>query len=197
MKIYVASLESVSPYSQSRKYEREVPKEEKENHDDYEARTWMNRLHKLPDGRVFIPPTQFKEALVECAGYLQVQIPGKGKNTYTKHFRAGILISEGLILPTMAAEVEGEWLSLDAQPGRGNGGRVWRCMPRIGEWKGDLSIHVLDETITQEVLRYHLEQTGAFIGIGRFRPKNGGFYGRFRVTELVEVGEEPQRAAAE
>ena len=194
MREYIASLVSVSPYSQSRQYEREFPRDEKELHDDYEARTWMKRLHTLPDGRVFIPPTQFKEALVECAQYLAIKIAGKGKATYTKHFKAGILISEGLILPIKAADVVGEWLSLDAQPTRSSGGRVWRCMPKIDEWRGDLTIHVLDETITQEILRYHLEQTGAFIGIGRFRPKNGGFYGRFRVAELVALD---QRLAAE
>lgn len=196
MKIYIASLASVSPYSQSRKYEREYPKDDKELHDDYEARTWMHRLHVLRDGRIFIPPTQFKEALVECARYLSMQIPGKGKATYTKHFRAGILISEGLILPIKQADIEGEWLSVDAQPGSGRGGRVWRCFPKISEWQGDLPIHVLDETITGEVLRYHLEQTGAFIGIGRFRPINGGFYGRFRLVELVAL-DRPVKEAAE
>jgi hypothetical protein len=194
MKAYIASLLSVSPYSQSRKYEREFPKGDKETHDDYEERTWRHRCHHLPDGRIFIPPTQLKEALVECAQYLSVQIPGKGKATYTKHFRAGILISEGIMLPIKVDDVVGEWLSLDAQPGSGRGGRVWRCMPRISDWQGDVGIHVLDETVTMDVLRYHLEQTGAFIGIGRFRPKNGGFYGRFRVEDLVAV-DQPRMAA--
>jgi hypothetical protein len=196
MKIYIASLVSVSPYSQSRKYEREFPREDKENYDDYEVRTWRHRLHVTSDGHVFIPPTQFKEALMECAKYLSIQIPGKGKATYTKHVKAGILISEGIILPDIAAEVPGEWLSLDAQPGRGTGGRVWRCMPRIDGWQGDLTIHVLDETITGDVLRYLIEQMGAFIGIGRFRPLNGGFYGRFRLVELIEASQ-PHSMAAE
>jgi hypothetical protein len=196
MKIYIASLASVSPYSQSRKYEREFPRHEKESHDDYEVRTWRHRLHVTSDGHVFIPATQFKESLVECAQYLSIQIPGKGKATYTKHVRAGTLISEGIILPIKADDVPGEWLSLDAQPGSGRGGRVWRCMPRIDQWKGDLTIHILDETVTADVLRYFIEQMGAFTGIGRFRPINGGFYGRFRLAELVEVSH-PSALAAE
>lgn len=195
MKIFIASLVSVAPYSQSRKYEREFPRQDKESHDDYEARTWRHRLHTTNDGHVFIPATQFKEALVECAQYVSLQIPGRGKATYTKHAKAGTLMSEGIILPVKAEDVPGEWLSLDAQPGSGRGGRVWRCMPRIDEWKGDLTIHVLDETITAEVLRYFIEQMGAFIGIGRFRPINGGFYGRFRLVELVEVAQSDRLAA--
>lgn len=196
MKIFIASLASVSPYSQSRKYEREYPRQDKETHDDYEVRTWRHRMHVTNDGHVFIPATQFKEAFVECAQYLSIQIPGKGKATYTKHFKAGLLISEGIILPTKADDVQGEWLSLDAQPGSGRGGRVWRCMPRIDAWEGDLTIHVLDETVTADILRYVIEQAGAFTGIGRFRPINGGFYGRWRLVELVEVSQ-PTALAAE
>jgi hypothetical protein len=43
----------------------------------------------------------------------------------------------------------------------------------------------LDETITEEVFKLHLEESGKFIGIGRFRPQNNGFYGRFKVNEIV------------
>ena len=32
-----------------------------------------------------------------------------------------------------------------------------------------------------------LEAAGQFIGIGRFRPQNGGFYGRFRISKLKLV----------
>jgi hypothetical protein len=30
-----------------------------------------------------------------------------------------------------------------------------------------------------------LEEAGKFIGLGRFRPQNGGFYGRFAVAKVV------------
>ena len=42
------------------------------------------------------------------------------------------------------------------------------------------------ETITLSVFRKHLEEAGKFIGIGRFRPRNNGFYGRFEVKEIHE-----------
>ena len=38
--------------------------------------------------------------------------------------------------------------------------------------------------ITEEVFRYHLEQAGTFIGIGRFRPRNNGYYGRFKLDSM-------------
>lgn len=43
---------------------------------------------------------------------------------------------------------------------------------------------ILDEIITEEVFREHLADAGSFIGIGRFRPRNNGFYGRFLVESV-------------
>jgi hypothetical protein len=43
---------------------------------------------------------------------------------------------------------------------------------------------VLDETITQDVFAEHLTEAGRFIGIGRFRPRSNGYYGRFTVEKL-------------
>lgn len=165
----------------------DFPKAEKEPPADYELRAWRERCHVDRDGFVFIPPTAFKEAITQAARYLGVKIPGRGNNSYTKHFTAGIIISEGIKLGIKKADVPGEWLYLNADGKKGGNKRVWRCMPYIEEWRGDLSIHVLDDTITQDVLAYHLEQSGVFVGIGRFSPQRGGYYGRYRVAELEEV----------
>jgi hypothetical protein len=182
MKTAVCSLKSAAPYSQSKRYV--VPKLEKESHADYEARTWRERLHTTPDGNVFIPPMSFKNCLAEVAQFLSVKIPGKGKATWTKHFLAGVLVSEPLILPNKKDAVTGEWLYVPSDGKRGGGTRVDKCFPVIPSWKGDVTFYVLDETITQDVFREHLQEAGKFIGIGRFRPRNGGYYGRFEVLDV-------------
>jgi hypothetical protein len=183
MRIATAHLKSVSPYSQSRYYQ--TPKLEKELAQDYEERTWRDRLHTLPDGRVFMPPMAFKNCLSECAKFLGIQIPGKGKSTYTKHFEAGVLVLEGLTLDIRKEDVAGEWLFVPSDGVRGSGRRVEKCFPIIHEWAGDVTFHVLDETITPSVLETHLREAGNFIGLGRFRPRNNGFYGRFAVEEIA------------
>lgn len=183
MKQCMVTLESVSPYSQSRFHNTD--KLEKEAHDDYEKRTWKNRLHVNEDGNVFIPPMQFKLCLAECAGYLGMQIPGKGKSTYTKHFVSGVLVTEPLILPDKAEDVQGEWLHVPSDGKRGGTKRVLKCFPYIPKWKGDVIFYLLDDTITKPVFEYHLDQAGKFIGIGRFRPRNNGFYGRFKIASEI------------
>lgn len=184
MKIAIASLVSISPYSQSRFYEVEKADKGRESSADYEVRTWRNRMHPTPEGNVFIPPMAFKNCLSDAAKYMSIQIPGKGKATYTKHIEAGILVYEPLVLPIKVDDVPGEWLFLPASGKRGDGKRVKKCMPRIDQWEGDVTFNILDEIITEDVFKAHLEAAGNFIGIGRFRPRNNGYYGRFKVISI-------------
>jgi hypothetical protein len=177
-----ASLKSVSPYSQSKHYMTD--KLEKESHRDYEARTWRDRTHCDKDGNIFIPPMAFKNCLSASAKYLSLSIPGKGKSKYTKHFEAGVLVMDPLVLPIKKDAVEGEWLFVPSDGRRGGTTRVEKCFPLIHQWSGDVTFYVLDETITKDIFEYVLQQAGKFIGLGRFRPVNNGFYGRFEVNSI-------------
>jgi hypothetical protein len=180
MKIAVATLESLSPYSQSR---RLPEKDKKEDWDAYENKHWRKRMHVTEDGFVFIPPMAFKRSLDTAASFLRENIKGKGQSEYGKHFLAGVMVMDGLVLPLKADDVEFERLDLSPSGKRGQIG-VYRQMPKIPEWSGDVTYHVLDDIITEEVFERHLEEAGSFIGIGRFRPQNGGFYGRYRVVKV-------------
>jgi hypothetical protein len=179
MRTVVASLESVSPYSQSKEKDHGFPKKEKESGESYEKRTWRERCHY--DGReiVFIPPMSIKNCLSDAARFLGVQIPGEGKSRYTKHFEAGIIIT------VKKDAIEGEWFFVPSDGRRGGGKRVWKCFPVVRTWAGDFTAYIIDDKITGDVFKYHLEQAGAFIGLGRFRPRNNGFYGRFKVKEII------------
>lgn len=180
MNICEAVLQSVSPYSQSRYYETAKKKEELPK--DYEARTWKDRLHVDKDGIVFIPPMSFKNCLSEIAKFRSRQIPGKGKTTYTKHFEAGVLVTDAVSLGIHRDQVDGEWLFVPADGKRGSGKRVPKCFPIIKEWKASVAFFIFDDVITEDVFIQHLKEAGQFIGIGRFRPRNNGFYGRFKVV---------------
>lgn len=182
MKIAVAHLKSVSPYSQSAAYL--TPKTDKESAADYEKRTWRDRIHATEDGYVFIPPMAFKNAMTEIASFLGMKIPGKRNATYTKHFTAGVLVVEPLVLNVKKADVVGEWLFVPASGKRGDGCRVWKCFSVIPDWEGDVVFNIFDETITEDVFLEHLKEAGKFVGIGRFRPAKNGFYGRFSVERM-------------
>lgn len=182
MKTVSVTFESISPYSQSKKIQDIKPHEETAR--DFEARTWKQRCHVNKDGNIFIPPMAFKNCIAEAAKFLGVQIPGKGKSNYTKHFEAGLLVIDPLVLPVKVDDVEGEWLFVPSDGKRGGSKRVDKCFPLISAWEGPVVFHVLDDTITKEVFEFHAHKMGAFIGVGRFRPRNNGFYGRFKPVKF-------------
>lgn len=183
MKICTAHLRSIAAYSQSR--DHKTPELEREGKDEWEKRTWREKAHVDRNGMIFIPPMAFKQCLDSTARYLGMQIPGKGKSTYTKHFLSGTLVMDRLTTSTKIDDVQGEWISANSDGVRGSGKRVQRCFPVLQFWEGAVDFYILDEIITRKVFEEVLRKAGQFRGIGRFRPENGGFYGRFEIIDTA------------
>lgn len=185
MKIATVTLKGVSPYSQSRHYEKtEVPMKAKELNDAYEQRTWMHRMHRTSDGFVEIPGTSFANCLKGAAKRLKIQVPGKGRVEYTKYFEAGIMVPDNLKLPIKADNVPCDRLFVPSDGKRGGGKRVTKHFPRIDTWEGDVRFYIFDDLIDEGVFTQVLRAAGMLVGIGRFRPENCGFYGRFDVLKV-------------
>ena len=165
----------------------DVPKLDRELSKDYEIRTWRERAHYNNDGKMIIPPMALKNCLSEAAKFLGLSIPGKGKSTYTKHFEAGIMVvDELLITPEITREtVQGQWLFVPSDGKRGGSKRVNKCFPIVNNWEATADIYILDEIITEDVLERHLDIAGKFIGLGSFRPRNNGMFGRFEVEDIT------------
>jgi hypothetical protein len=188
---YVVKIELTTPMLQGRQYS--VAKTQGESFADYENRTWRERLHTDEQTNVVIPPLMIKNMLRDAAKYLSESVPGKGKSTFTKHFRSGVMVFEPSILKTpegqtiKADSVEPLWLSVPSDGQTGGTKRVPKAFPEIA--KGTTfttEISVLDGKITREVLSRHLTDAGNFIGLGAMRVANGGVTGRFKVLSLTE-----------
>jgi hypothetical protein len=189
MKTAEVTIEGISPLSQARFHNS--LKLDKESPSDYEARTWREKCHF--DGKtrqVLIPPMAFKGALAETARFLGEKIPGKGNSTWRKHFDSGVLCVEPLLLAGINREnLESEQLFVPSDGVRGSGKRVMKIFPVIRQWGGKVIYLILDDLITENVFAKHVNESGKFIGIGRFRPQSGGFYGRFEVKSVQWSGQ--------
>lgn len=172
----------MSPYGQSRFHNTE--KLPKESCDDYDKRTWPERLHTDEKGFVFIPGQAFKFCLDSAAKRLGIKIVGKRGGTYTKHFNSGVSVFEPMGLGIKKKDVPFQDLFLNADGVRGSGKRVMRRMPIIQAWEGTVEFMVFDDVITEEIFTQVLKEAGKFIGIGQFRPENGGSNGRFSVEKI-------------
>lgn len=187
----VIILASESPYSQSRAHET-AKESANESADAYDARTWREHMHVNDAGQVYLPPMALKKSIEEAAQFRGERIPGKGQATYSKHFMAGVMIMDPILLvskatgkPIMRDDVPCDRLYLNADGKKGSGSRVWRRYPRIDNWTGNATLYVVDDVLTEDVVLKFIREAGMFIGAGRFRPRNGGFYGRFSVLKHV------------
>jgi len=178
-------IKGVSRLSWSR-YHR-TPKNENEDDASWEERTWRKRFDTNPDGECVIPPMAMKNTIAAAAKHSGKKIKGGGQQTYTKHFDAGVMVEPKPIpLGIMNDDLEHEWLFVPSNGQAGGGKRVEKCFPVIPEgWTIEVEFVVLDSKITQSIFREMLDYAGRLIGIGRFRPQNRGFYGRFEVTKCT------------
>lgn len=190
MKVATVMLKSVlgSPFMFGKFYE--VEKKAKENHQDYEARTWRERCHVGKDGKVLIPGGMFKKSLAAAAAYEPIKIPGRRNSTYTKNIEAGTSVVGDIHTDVKQTDVEGTWLMVPSDGKRGGGKRVSKCFPTLREWSGKLEFLILDSTVTDDVFFRTLTTAGLFIGVGVWRPRNGGENGRFTIESIVWSGED-------
>lgn len=165
-------------------------KTNQETHDQFDQRTWQEKVRRDDQGRVYWPHFAIKNALEESGKFLSMKIPGEGKKTFTDRFRKGILVVTPMYLQlhngrqVTIDDIVPERLFVPSDGKRGSGKRVMRTFPSLPKWQGTAEIHIADPKITDEVLIEHLETVGQFIGFGSMRIGNGGVNGMSEVQLL-------------
>lgn len=181
-------LENVpgSSYSQSAKHEE--PFLDRESHEDYDNRTWREKCTTNKQGQVAIPAMALKQCIDSVAFKLGEKVPNRRGATFKSFFASGFFcdadvpIANGKIITKQDAE--SVRINAHSTGKRGSGSRVPRRFPVFHKWHGVAEFTILDDVITPEVFERHVKAAGMIVGIGRFRPENGGTNGRFRVTKV-------------
>lgn len=190
MKVIEAKVKliGITPLSQSRKHS--VDPEEGESPDAFDKRTWRAKMHtlKTPDGEFLtLPAHGLQQALAAGAKYTGKKVPGKGGRQWGGIFEKGVTVPFDPVSNVLAADVGFIDIFANADGKRGSGKRVPRRFPQVERWEAEALFWVMEPSITETIFLEMLSAAGMFIGIGRFRPVNGGINGRFR-PELVSWG---------
>jgi hypothetical protein len=197
MTIYIARITGTSPLSQGKYHNTD--KKPRETPDAFEERTWHMRLHIDPEtNKALIPPMAFKNGLMTAAKKLSMKVPGQARKTFTSIITSGVICRMPSILNFELEDCEKETLFVSAtgKSGQGTGTRVMRHFPTYrGKWQADVEFFIVDPAITQEILHEHLACMGKLVGVGRFRPEVGGYYGMFNVDSLEAVSDDELAAA--
>lgn len=182
MKKAILKLKSITPvtfgrFHQEKKLEKELP-------DHYEQRTWKEKAHFDEAGLVKIPGVMIANCIRESAKFMSLQIPGKGKATYTKHFDAGIIIYNDIVTTTHRDELQGDTRHVPADGRPGGTKRVIKIFPILSEWEGEVIVYIGDPIITADIFEEVIRNAGNLIGIGTWRPRNRGMNGRFELIDM-------------
>jgi hypothetical protein len=189
----ICRLKSASPISFSRHHG--TPKKTRELDKDYEERTWREKAHCDEQGMAYIPANMIGGSFRASALYLGMKIPGQGNKTFTKHIDAGIMVLEGIDLGVRKEDLESETLFVPSDGKRGGSKRVERTFPIVRAWEGVVTFYIGDPIVTEEAFLQHLKVMSKFIGFGRWRPRNGGLYGRSDVLDYKWQRDEEEAAA--
>lgn len=182
MRTCTVKISGAAPYSPCRMHT--VQKRQDETYDDYESRTWREKCTTNAAGDVVIPAMAFKQALSAAAKRMGIQIPGKGRATYTKFFQSDVVCTGDVPIGVHKDEIDSITVSCHADGVRGSGKRVFRTFPQADEWSGTVEFLLVDKNIPKSVFDKVVKGAGLGVGVGRFRPENGGMNGRFRIDSV-------------
>lgn len=185
MKKAICKLKSLSPVTFGKFHQ--TPKLEKELSDRYELRTWKEKAHYDGKGFVKIPSAMIGNCIRESAKFMSIQIPGKGKATYTKHFDAGIFVQNDIITKVHKDKLDGYTHHVPADGMPGGTKRVIKTFPIVQEWEGEIIVLIGDPIITADIFEDVIRNAGNLIGIGTWRPRNRGSNGRFELVDMQWV----------
>jgi len=188
IRIATIHMESASPYSACRPLpEDEAKRLKTETPDEHENRTWRKRLNVDAEGNGVIPVMAFVHALRRAAKTYGGKGPGGKMTTWTKHYLSGLLPGEieGVQLGVTRDSVVGTRLFVPSDGQAGSGKRVWKTFPIVRQWSGSVEIVVVDDLISAEHFAEMFDLAMKFVGVGRWRPENGGVNGRAKVVKVA------------
>jgi hypothetical protein len=181
-------VEGITPLSFGKHHD--APELNNEKDKDYEKRTFREKLHANESGELYVPDMMFKKSLDAACKHSGKKISGRGKSTYTSKFERGCIPSGHFFLtalsgsPLLKSSIPGQELFVPSDGVAGSGKRVTKWFPFIEKWAATGEFTILDNVIDEETFKEMLKIAGTFIGLGRWRPQNGGLYGRFVVKSV-------------
>jgi hypothetical protein len=188
----IVKIKGKSPLSQSRQHRTEYL--DGESHEDYENRTWREKSNYDENGMVYVPAMAFKQAMDLAAKRLAIPDPDNKRANMTKFFVSDVCCEDNMSIGIHKDNMPQKWINANVDGVRGSGKRVPRSFPQTPVWEGIATFLITEPKITHEMFERVIRAAGQSIGVGQFRPANGGLNGKWTVVSIefvpYEFGEE-------
>jgi len=136
---------------------------------------------------IIFNPLGLKNCLATAAKKKGMKVPGLGQSKFGNVFKSGLHVFEPVRFGVKSSKARKEILDLPVPNNAGS--RQPTLFPVLDKWTAKASIEVVDENITEDILKTHLVHAGNVVGLGALRVENGGIWGRFKVKSLKKVKE--------
>jgi len=144
--------------------------------------------YRHPDGTLYHPGAAIGRLLRESGSNHKV----KGSRKSVKFLvPAAILVLDDTISLHQPGNVDSKITDyeVDSRPVviPATKGRVMRHRPRLDKWAMTFNLEVDDELLPPDFAYQLLSEGGKRLGIGDYRVERGGPFGRFQITNWVEI----------
>lgn len=175
MKKYKVTIKGTAPLIQN-KIPDDMELTEKKGEGKDTPESCEKKLYLL-NKKIHQPAIHIENALTRIAGGIKQK--GAGKKSYKDLFKGAVFVK-----PDYIPHLKQKWEPLKTTvviPS--TKGRITRYRPVLKEWALEFEIEILDDRITENILKLALDEAGRTNGLGDFRPR----YGRFIVEEFKEI----------
>lgn len=188
MKKYNVSIEGITPYLQHRMDDSTLEAWEKnrkfivERPDIANADATRAEFHSYQDEKGFyMPADHLRGAFIDGGGMVKSKV-GNAKKSM-KNIVAGMFFmgEEKIRLPKTYV------IDKRSAVNKNNKARVIVIRPKWEQWNVGFTLDVDNDTLTDETVKEIITCSGQYIGIGSFRPKCNGMFGRFKVTKFERI----------
>lgn len=157
-------------------------KRDDENGKAYEERVWRQKVH-VQDGLVAIPSLGLRDSF--ATGGKDISI-GKGAARAKNLIKTATVPTTAFYVTDKSVDdLRAEWRQMPSNPGRDSGTRVAKIIPMLDKWECSFSLAVMDDRLTEELLRTAIARGGLMCGVGALRVEGGGVLGRYELVELT------------
>jgi len=185
MKTYNVTIQGITPLLMNRPSQLEISDKSKDVKRETKTpeEKAEGKLYTDAEGKIYMPSTWFRGALVEAGKYKKRGGTGSSKSNFSKIVGSCVLIEPFEILMKKP-----EWKTfsiLAVNPT--TRGRNQLDRPQFKKWEADMQVQFEEEQIEPSVMKELFDIAGKLVGVGDWRPAKKGMFGKFQVVLWKEV----------
>lgn len=185
MKSFNITIQGITPLLMNRPIQLEISDKSKDVKRETKTADEIaeGKLYKDAEGKIYLPSTWFRGALVEAGKQKKMGGKGSSKATYSKAVGSSVSVEPFEILLKKPTWKTFSILAVNPT----THGRNILHRPQFDKWEVDMQAIFEEEQIEPSVMKELFDIAGKFVGVGDWRPAKKGMFGKFQVVSWKEA----------